>query len=184
MNDPTTPADLASDFIAKVRAARSSNGSPIGAIVMELGLPGSNTAETAEVKNLGGAVDPTAHDAVKQAAYEAKAQAEREEAASNFGSTIVSLIAERVAEAQSEQAYKEAENDASEYYLVAQTLTTLAAGAEALADTLELKGMSDVADFVRDAASKARKGARVARENAQDVFSDFFADAGEVDAAA
>ena len=77
--------------------------------------------------------------------------------------------------AEGELAAEEAEaaeivEDATDFYAVAQTLTGMSTSAESFADSLELSGMGDVAEFVREAARKARKGARLARDNARETL--------------
>ncbi|WP_375292180.1 hypothetical protein [Sphingomonas melonis] len=82
-----------------------------------------------------------------------------------FGSI---MAAEQAAAEEAETA--EIVDDATDFYAVAQKLTAMSNGAEAFADSLELNGMGDVAEFVREAASKARKGAKLARSNARETL--------------
>lgn len=80
-----------------------------------------------------------------------------------------SMMAEAVAAAE-EAETAEIVEDATDFYAVAQKLTAMSNGAESFADSLELNGMGDVAEFVREAASKVRKGAKLARSNARETL--------------
>lgn len=82
-----------------------------------------------------------------------------------FGSI---MAAEQAAAEEAEAA--EIVEDATDFYAVAQKLTAMSNGAESFADSLELNGMGDVAEFVREAASKVRKGAKLARSNARETL--------------
>ena len=91
-----------------------------------------------------------------------------------FGSIMAAELAAEEAAAE-EAAAEEAETaeiveDATDFYAVAQKLTAMSNGAESFADHLELNGMGDVAEFVREAASKVRKGAKLARSNARETL--------------
>ena len=86
-----------------------------------------------------------------------------------FGSIMAAeLAAEEAAAEEAETA--EIVEDATDFYAVAQKLTAMSNGAESFADHLELNGMGDVAEFVREAASKVRKGAKLARSNARETL--------------
>lgn len=86
-----------------------------------------------------------------------------------FDMIFGSMMAEAVAAAE-EAETAEIVEDATDCYAVAQKLTAMSTGAESLADHLELNGMGDVAEFVREAASKMRKGAKLARSNARETL--------------
>lgn len=94
----------------------------------------------------------------------------------DFIRLILESIIERSVEADinaaADQEEEELLDDAAGDFAVAQQLTVMFNNAEVFADTLEMNGKGDVAEFVREAAKLVRKGANLARANARDVLAD------------
>lgn len=61
--------------------------------------------------------------------------------------------------------------DATELYVIAQTIDQIEGAISSMADELELEGHGDVAEFLRLATKKLGKGAKLARSNARDTLA-------------
>ena len=99
-------------------------------------------------------------------------EATEQEAPTTDGTNILSIlerVAEGVARRQGEMARRQevakTYDVAGKIFAAATDLSDIAADVDVTADGLEMMGLRDVADEVRAAARKLRRGARIARDN-------------------